>query len=189
MNAPRLAAHTFHLGPHLIDQAMVLFGTPEAITADIRCERDGAATDDAFDVTLHYPNLKLRALLRAGMLASAPTPRFLLQGTAGSYIKFGLDPQEDALKRGETPLPGTSWGQEPQQYWGTLRVPEGTSLVERPAPTVPGDYRKYYENIRDTLLGQAGLAATPQQALAVMRAIELADASSRQRHTLPWPSS
>ena len=65
----------FDLGPHLIDQAMVLFGEPEAISADLRIERDGASVDDAFDVVLHYP--RMRALLRAGMMVSTPTPRFV----------------------------------------------------------------------------------------------------------------
>src|SRR5207248_177035 len=62
----------FDLGPHLLDQAFVLFGTPRAVAADVRTERDGAAVDDAFDVTLRYANL--RAVLRASMLAAAPGP-------------------------------------------------------------------------------------------------------------------
>jgi predicted dehydrogenase len=173
----------FDLGPHLIDQALVLFGQPEAIAADVRIERDGAATDDAFDVMLYYP--QVRALLRAGVLVSAPTPRFTLQGTQGSYVKFGLDPQEDALKLGEAPKDHT-WGQEPEERWGILRSIEGGSLRESRIPTLPGDYRKYYENIRDVLLGKAELAVTPQQALDVMRALELAHESSRRRCAMPW---
>ena len=173
----------FDLGPHLIDQAMVLFGTPEAISADVRIERDGARIDDAFDVVLHYP--RLRALLRAGMLVSAPAPRFSVQGTHGSYVKFGLDPQEDALKRGERPE-GEAWGTEPEERWGTLRVLQGDFLTERPLPTQPGDYRKYYENVRDAILGKAQLAVTPQQALDVMHALELAAESSRKRCAVPW---
>src|ERR1035438_9953450 len=83
----------FDLGPHLIDQALLLFGAPRSISADVRIERDGAAVDDAFDVVLHYP--RMRARLRAGMLVSTPTPRFVVQATQGGYLKFGLDPQED----------------------------------------------------------------------------------------------
>ncbi len=173
----------FDLGPHLIDQAMVLFGRPEAISADVRIERDSARIDDAFDVVLHYP--RLRALLRAGMLVSAPAPRFSVQGTHGSYVKFGLDPQEDALKRGERPE-GEAWGTEPEERWGTLRVLQGDSLTERPLPTQPGDYRKYYENVRDAILGKVQLAVTPQQALDVMHALELAAESSRKRCAVPW---
>src|SRR2546430_16666740 len=76
----------FDIGPHLLDQAFVLFGIPRAVAADIRIERDGARVDDAFDVTLHYPNL--RAVVRASMLAAAPGPSFAVYGTGGSFIKY-----------------------------------------------------------------------------------------------------
>lgn len=173
----------FDVGPHLIDQALVLFGTPEAVAADVRTERDRATTDDAFDVMLFYS--QVRVVLRASMLVSAPTARFVLQGTQGSYVKFGLDPQEEVLKRGGIPE-GNSWGREPSDRWGILRSAENDSLAERPLLTLPGDYRKYYENVRDAILGSAPLAVTPQQALDVMRAIELAHQSSRKRCALPW---
>ena len=173
----------FDLGPHLIDQAMVLFGTPEAISADVRTERDGAAIDDAFDVVLYYPGL--RALLRAGSLVSTPTPRFAVQGTQGGYLKFDLDPQEDGLKRGETPA-GESWGREAPERWGTLLQARGDSLVADKLPTLPGDYRMYYENVRDAVLGTAPLAVTPEAALRVMRAIELAIESNRRRCVFAW---
>jgi scyllo-inositol 2-dehydrogenase (NADP+) len=175
----------FDLGPHLIDQTIVLFGAPEAISADVRIEREGAAVDDAFDVVLHYPGR--RALLRAGMLVSTPTPRYVIHGTKGGYLKFGLDPQEEALKRGETPA-GESWGHEAPDQWGTLHVAHGNSFAPEKLATLPGDYRQYYQNIRDAILGTAPLAVTPGQALSVMRALELAIESSRRRCTIPWPS-
>jgi predicted dehydrogenase len=173
----------FDLGPHLIDQALVLFGTPEAASADVRIERDGARIDDAFDVVLHYP--KMRAILRAGSLVSTPTPRFVIQGTQGGYLKYGLDPQEDALKRGETPK-GEFWGFEAPERWGTLLTAKGDSLVTEASPTAPGDYRQYYQNVRDALLGTAALSVTPEQALRVMRGLELAAESSRRRCAVPW---
>ncbi len=175
----------FDLGPHLIDQALVLFGPPEAISADVRIERDGARIDDAFDVTLHYP--KMRALLRAGSLVSTPTPRFVVQGTHGGYLKFGLDPQEDGLKRGETPK-NEFWGYEPPERWGTLLTVQGDSFATESCPTEAGDYRIFYQNVRDAMLGTAELSVTPEQALRVMGALELAVESSRRRCTLPWTS-
>ena len=173
----------FDLGPHLIDQALLLFGTPEALSADVRIEREGALVDDAFDVVLHYP--KLRALLRAGVLVSTPTPRFVIHGTRGGYLKYGLDPQEEALKRGETPR-GEFWGYEAPERWGTLLLAQGDSFVRDQLPTAPGDYCQYYANVRDALLGKAALAVTAEQALRVMRALELAQTSSRQGCTLSW---
>jgi predicted dehydrogenase len=175
----------FDLGPHLIDQAMVLFGEPEAIGADVRIEREGASVDDAFDVVLHYQ--KSRAMLRAGMLVSTQTPRFIIQGTQGGYLKYGLDPQEGALKRGERPS-GEFWGYEAPERWGTLLRAQGDSFIAEKCATEAGDYRKYYANVRDAMLGTAQLAVTPQQALRVMRALELAAESSRSGRVLPWNS-
>src|SRR3989441_9109933 len=101
---------------HLLDQAFVLFGTPRAVAADIRIERDGAAVDDAFDVTLHYPHM--RAHLRGTMLASGTAPTFIVHGTRGSFIKYGMDPQEGDLKAGRTP-DESNWDVEPAALHGT----------------------------------------------------------------------
>src|SRR5256884_1655494 len=155
------------LGPHLLDQAFVLFGTPHAIAADIGSERDGALVDDAFDVTLHYPTL--RAVLRGSMLAAAPGPSFAVHGTAGSFIKYGVDAQEAALKAGRTPGE-PDWDADPPALYGTLTTPEGA----RPVPTIPSSYARYYENVRDAVRGTAPLAVTPEQTLDVMRGLELA---------------
>ena len=169
----------FDLGPHLIDQALVLFGTPEAISADVRKERDGTAVDDAFDVTLHYPGM--RALLRASPLTAAPGPRFWICGTTGTFTKYGLDPQEQAMIAGADPTqPG--WGREAEEAWGVLTTASGTTKV----PTIAGNYRAYYENVRDAMLGRARIAVTPEQALNVMRALELSMQSSRSGCRLKW---
>ena len=171
----------FDLGAHLLDQALVLFGTPAAISADIRVEREGAATDDAFDITLHYP--RMRALLRASMLAASPGPTFAVHGTQGSFIKYGLDPQEAALKSGRTP-DEPNWDAEPPDRYGTLTTPAGIRTI----PTIPSSFTHYYENVRDAIQGTAQLAVTPEQILDVMRGLELALAGSRQRGVLPWPT-
>jgi len=172
----------FDLGAHLLDQALVLFGSPQAIAADIRTERAGAAADDAFDVTLHYPHM--RALLRASMLAASPGPTFAVHGTKGSFIKYGLDPQEAALKSGHTP-DESGWDAEPSEMYGRLTTPEGTRTI----PTVPSSFTHYYDNVRDAILGKAQLAVTPEQALNVMRGLELGVASSQTRCALPWTMS
>ena len=169
----------FDLGPHLLDQALLLFGIPEAISADIRIERDGAAADDAFDVTLRYP--RLRAVLRGSMLAQPLAPSFAVHGTKGSFVKYGLDPQEAALKAGRTP-DEPDWDVEPAELYGTLTTPEGTRTI----PTIRSSFTHYYENIRDAILGKAPLAVTPEWALQVMRGLELAVASSRERRVVPW---
>jgi predicted dehydrogenase len=164
----------FDLGPHLVDQALTLFGMPEAIAADVRIERDDAVVDDAFDILLRYP--KLTVLLRATMLACTAGPRFVLNGTLGTYIKYGMDPQEDALKEGGEPgTPG--WGEEDPKHWGTLTLAGGDP---RQIQTEPGDYREFYANVRDAILLKAPLAVTAQQGARVIRLLELARESSKE---------
>jgi scyllo-inositol 2-dehydrogenase (NADP+) len=187
----------FDLGPHLIDQALVLFGTPAAVSGDVRVERDTATVDDAFDITLHYPGLRVH--LRATMLAAEPGPHFVVHGTRGSYVKYGLDPQEDALKRGLIPgqLIGSNvWGQEPAEAFGTLSIGEAgdpqnrgvpaQACEQRRIPTDAGDYRGYYENVRDVILGNDSLAVTPPAALRVMRVLDLAQQSSTERRCIDF---
>ena len=171
----------FDIGPHLFDQALLLFGRPDAIGADIRVERGVTEVDDAFDVTLHYANM--RALLRASMLAQPVGPTWIVHGTKGSFLKYGMDPQEAALKAGRTPRE-PDWDSEPVELHGTLVTPQGTSVV----PTLRSSFAQFYENIRDAILGKAPLAVTPEWSLDVMRGLVLALESSRQRRILAWTS-
>ncbi len=174
----------FDLAPHLVDHALLLFGLPEAVTADIRIEREQAVVDDAFDVMLHYPR-GLRAVLRSTMLAAAIRPRFVLQGTAGAFIKRTFDPQEDNLRHDRTPVSG-AWGPEPEENWGILtRVEGGEPRQTRVAP-VACDYRDYYANLRDALLGHAEPAVSPEWALDVMQVLMLARESSETHTTVSW---
>ncbi len=173
----------FDLGPHLIDHALVLFGLPEAVTADVRMERDNAVTYDAFDILLHYPD-SLRAVLRSTMLAASPRPRFVLHGTRGGFFKQSFDPQENNLRRGEIPK-DAPWGAEPEEDWGVLTLYDAEKATQRRIPSGTGDYRDYYANVRDAILGKAELAVTPEWALDIMRVLELARESSQKRCTIP----
>jgi predicted dehydrogenase len=174
----------FDLAPHLVDHALVLFGLPEAVTADIRIEREAAVVDDAFDVTFHYPG-GMRAVLRSSILAAVPRPRFVLHGTQGAFVKQSFDPQEANLRRGYIPQ-DTAWGAEPEEKWGVLTIAEGEKLIERRIPSATCDYRDYYANVRDAILGRGTLAVTPQWALDVMRLMELCRESSTRRCAIPW---
>jgi scyllo-inositol 2-dehydrogenase (NADP+) len=175
----------FDLGPHLLDQAWALFGQPAAMTTDLRAERDGAVVDDAFDVVLHYA--RMRVLIRSNLLTCFPGPRFRLNGTRGSFVKYGSDPQEEALKRGETP-DQPNWGREPEENWGTLSLAKGETITQTRIPTETGDYRRYYQNVRDAIVSGAPLDVSPQHGLRIMQALELAIESSRRRCTLPFPA-
>jgi scyllo-inositol 2-dehydrogenase (NADP+) len=176
----------FDLAPHLIDHALLLFGMPEALTADIRTEREGAVADDAFDLAFHYPR-GLRTDLRSSILAAATRPRFILHGTQGAFVKQSFDPQESNLRRGYIPS-DTAWGAEPQENWGLLTLSENGTLTERRVPSANCDYRDFYANLRDAVLGKAKLAVSPDWALDVMRLLELARQSSQERRTVSVPA-
>jgi len=177
----------FDLGPHLVDQALQLFGPPEHVLADIRIEREGSLTEDAFDVTLYYKN-GLRAILTASMLAPDPRPHYRIQGTRGAYVKHTLDPQE-ALLRADHPATGDDWGVEPERDWGTMTLWGDGELAHAKVPTLRGDYRDFYAQVRDAIEGRAIPPVTPEQALRLMYTLELCVESSRKRAPLPWAFS
>jgi len=172
------------IAPLLIDLALVLFGIPQAVAADVRIERENAVADDAFDIMLHYPG-GMRAVLRSCILAAAPRPRFVLFGTKGSFVKQTFDPQENNLRHGNIPK-DTSWGAEPEENWGVLTTPSGDGFTQRRIPPAGSDYRDYYANVRDAILGKAALAVTPEWSLDVMRILELARESSQKGCIIPW---
>jgi scyllo-inositol 2-dehydrogenase (NADP+) len=169
------------IGSHLVDQALVLFGVPSAVTGDVRRERDGVEADDAFDVTLDYDTMTVA--LGAAMLRREPRPRFALHGTRGSFVKSGLDTQEEALRAGGTPVsPG--WGEEPAERWGQLAVEAAGVDVRETVATLPGSYQSFYENVRDAVYGEAELTVAPEQARDAILVLELARLSADERRTV-----
>jgi scyllo-inositol 2-dehydrogenase (NADP+) len=184
----------FDLGPHLVDQALALFGAPDAITASVRADRDETAIEDAFDITLHYQGANGKGLLahcRTSLLACDNAPRFLLHGTKGSFKKHGLDPQESALEGGaKVPVLGSpeAWLREKESEWGKLTVAPVPSdpamLVERHVKTEPGDYRGFYANVRDAVLGTSPPALTAEDGYRVVKLLEMARESSAKGCTL-----
>lgn len=174
----------FDLGPHVIDQALVLFGEPRSITASAFCQRESSVVDDAFDVCLEYP--ELRAMVRARMIVYAPGPHLLIHGTKGSFIKYGMDPQEPRLRSASVPSSmnwGGDWGEDAQALWGALSV-VGEPVVK--VRTERGDYRRFYANVRDAIEKKTPLEIPSDQVLRSMRALLLAHKSSRERRTVAW---
>jgi predicted dehydrogenase len=184
----------FDLGPHLIDQALALYGLPGTITASVHQDRDVTAIDDAFDVVLNYDlaGHTLRYECHATMIAAANAPRFHANGTHGSFVKYGLDPQEQALKDGALPPSldtPSDWLAEPESAWGTLTVApnpsEPAELELTKLPTLHGDYRLFYANVRDAILGTAPLAISAEDGFRTIKLLELALQSSHEQRTLP----
>ncbi|WP_110657370.1 oxidoreductase [Salinicola halimionae] len=160
----------FDLGSHLLDQSLVLFGTPESISLDLSCQREGAKVDDYFHAVLRYG--ESRVILHGGTLVSTPGARFTVHGTRASYVKHGLDPQEDMLKRGDR-QPSPQWGEDWRHGLMTIgQVREGGQPELHEIPTLPGDYLAYYAGVRDAIQGTAPLPVTAEAALDVMRMLE-----------------
>lgn len=174
----------YDLGAHLIDEALCLFGLPAAVTGDERIQRSGGQTIDNFTVVLDYDQLKVT--LKGGMLVREPGPTYVLHGEQGSFVKYGTDVQEAALKAGLKPNEVAAWGREPEATWGRINTDyQGQHLVGR-IESEAGDYRGYYDNVYQAITGQADLAVTARQARQTIRIIELAMQSSAEKRTLPY---
>jgi predicted dehydrogenase len=157
----------YDLGPHVADQALQLFGPPESVFADLAMQRDGAQATDYFHVLLKYP--ARRVVLHGSTLVAEPPRRFEVHGKRGSYVKNGMDIQEDLLKAGD--LPGTpGWGTDPNT--GILTTWNGGSRHQRSIPNLPGGYPQFYEAVRDAILKGAPNPVPPEDGIAVMRVIE-----------------
>ncbi|MBE8595009.1 oxidoreductase [Xenorhabdus sp. BG5] len=169
----------YDLAPHLLDQAVQLFGKPQAITTDLGMMRPDAETADYFHAQLTYPDLKV--VLHATMLAAAESPVYTLHGMDGSYTKYGLDPQEERLKVGERP-PRADWGYDARDGYVTLS--QDDDLVTKVVPTIPGNYGAYYAAIRDAILFGKPNPVTASEAILIMKLIEAGEKSAKEQRTI-----
>lgn len=174
----------YDLGAHLIDQALQLFGLPQSIRADVRTQRPGAGADDFFELVLDYPSL--RVALYSGMLVRLPGPFFNIHGDRGSFVKYGMDVQEEALKAGKTPANTPDWGTEPASQHGRLLTEHAGLLIDATVQSERGSFQDFFINVQQAIRGEAPLAVTPEQARDTIRIIELALQSSREQRTLPY---
>ncbi|KAF9166960.1 hypothetical protein DFQ26_006359 [Actinomortierella ambigua] len=181
----------YDLCSHLLDQALVLFGEPEYLTAHVSNQRQLATSqvDDQFLVHLDYRS-GLRVTLGANMLARIPSARFRLTGMQGSYVKNGLDVQENQLKEGLTPTNKGVYGIENESSWGELDseiVVDGIPMhFKGKIDSGEGKYGDYYANVRDAILGIGKLQVTAEQAAWVIHGIQLAIESSLSGKRVPW---
>lgn len=176
---PEFKASTlYNLGSHLIDQALMLFGMPDAVYADLRKQRSGSMVDDLFDLNLYYPEIKVT--LRSSYLVREPGPRFMLHGTEGSYVKQGVDPQEEALTQGHLPdEPG--FGKEPEELWGIMNTNLNGIHFRGPVETFPGCYQEFYNLLYETLVNGKKPAVLPEESLNGIRIIKAAYESDEKR--------
>jgi scyllo-inositol 2-dehydrogenase (NADP+) len=154
----------------MIDQALMLFGMPDSISADVLAQRRGAEVDDYFELNLHYG--ARRVCLRSSTLAAQPRPRFAVHGTDGSFVKHGLDPQEAQLKAGMDPRTGDFGVDECD---GVLTLPDGSHEA---IPSERGDYRAFYDRVADAVLDGAPVPVDPADARDGLALIDLARRAS-----------
>jgi len=171
----------YDLGSHLVDQSLNLFGWPDWISADITAQRKGATTDDYFHVTLGYG--ALRVVLHSSMMTPVAGPCVEAQGSAGSFVKYGMDRQEEALKACRIPGDDT-WGDDP--IAATLTPVFGDQVGEpQRVATIPGNYLAYYEGVARLIREGAPNPVAPEDARKVMRILDLGFQSARDGRRLP----
>jgi scyllo-inositol 2-dehydrogenase (NADP+) len=170
----------FDLGSHLIDQALYLFGKVSSVYAEMSQRRPGASVDDDSFVALRFAN-GITAHLWMNQVTRIAGQRLRVSGLRGTYEKWGLDPQEDALRLGKRPG-DSDWGLEPESQWGRLSTSLGAEgvHVDGPVETVPGAYEQYYAQVRDALSKGSPMPVDPSSSLEVIRIIEAAQISARE---------
>ena len=163
------------LGPHLIDQAVQLFGMPDAVTGDLAIQRNGAVVEDYFEATLRYG--ARRVIVSTASVVAAARPRFALHGTKGSFVKYGIDPQEAVLRGGGSPRdPG--YGVDAAADHGTLTLADGTTSVVR---SERGDWRRYYAQVAVAIREHSAPSVSPREALDVIALIARVRKSAVER--------
>jgi len=175
----------YDLGPHLVDQALCLFGVPDAVTACLRALRHGSSVCDYFHVQFHYADKEVQ--LGSRPFTASPNLRFQLLGDLGTFVKYGFDPQEERLKQGCIPI-ADEWARDDAARYGQLYGATDGQVV----PTELGGYQQFFRGLADAVQGQGPPPVTAAEALAVIQLLELAERSHAARRTLnvdasAWP--
>jgi scyllo-inositol 2-dehydrogenase (NADP+) len=171
----------YNLGSHMLDQVFVLFGMPEYIDARMGIQRPGGRVDDFYDIRLQYDGMNV--IVKSSYLVRQPGPRYIIHGTEGSFVKYGLDPQEQSLK--EKQVPGSKgWGTESNEFWGKLNTTLNGRHIEDKIETVPGNYSAFYQNLFKAIRLGEELAVQPEEARQVIKLIEAAIESNRSKRAV-----
>lgn len=171
----------YNLGPHMLDQALVLFGMPLFADARIGIQRPQGKVEDFYDIRLEYSDFNV--IVKSSYLVREAGPRYIVHGTEGSFVKYGLDPQEQALK--EKQIPGKpGWGTETREWWGKLNTTSDGLTFNGLIETIPGNYPAYYQNVYDAITTGKPLAVTGDQARDVIKLIEACIESSKTRRAV-----
>lgn len=171
----------YDLGSHLVDQALQLFGKPQALFADIRVVRPTSQVDDYFELLLYYSTFRVR--LKCSYLVREPLPAYILHGIKGSFIKTKSDVQETALQSGV--MPNTpDWGSEPENERGLLHTEKDGTLILEYLPAAQGNYSAYYKGIYDAIRLHKEPPVKAEEGLDVVYIITKAFESNEQKRVI-----
>lgn len=171
----------YNLGSHMIDQAFVLFGKPNAVTAHLKIVRTGGVVTDYYDIRLEYNGFS--AILKCSYLVKNPGPRYSVYGEYGTFHKHGIDPQEELLKAGNLPV-WADWGKEPIDEWGTIVYEKDGETTEELVETLPGNYNIFYNNLFEAIRKGKELLVKPEETVEVLKIMEACVESNRSKKTI-----
>jgi scyllo-inositol 2-dehydrogenase (NADP+) len=169
------------LGPHVIDQALYLFGMPEAVFADLRVTRPESVVEDYFDILLYYSSFRVR--IKGGFIVKEPLPAYIVHGTKGSFLKFRADVQEADLQKGLLPNIA-NWGTEPQEKQGFINYDMNGTTIRQKIKTLQGNYLEFYNGVYTALTQNAPMPVTVDDGIRVMQIIEAAFRSSEEKRVV-----
>ena len=161
----------------------MLFGKPEAVFCRLFNQREHSVADDSFDLKLIYPDLNVT--VKAGVFVKEAGPRFAIHGTLGSFVKYGLDPQEAALRKGKVPS-GEKWGKEAKRNWGLLNTEFNGKKIRGRYETAPGNYMGFFQDVFNALARGTKPAIKPEEVFTTLTIIEKATESDRQRSVIKF---
>ena len=177
------AGVVYDLAPHIVDQALTLFGRPTHVFADIHVMRDTSQVEDYFEILLYYPTMRVR--LRATYFAREPVPSYILHGSKGSFLKTRADIQEASLQAGKKPT-GPDWGTEPQSEQGVLHTEVDGKIVRESVKTLQGNYMDFYDGVYKAIVNSQKPPVTADDGILVMRVIEAAFKSYREKRVIDF---
>lgn len=157
------------LGPHIIDQAVYLFGKPDSVFGEVKIQRPGSQVNDYFDIHLFYPSLSVR--LKASLIVKEQPAAYALHGTHGSFLKNRGDIQEDVLKKGIKPG-GNEWGIEAVENAGILNTVKDGKETRITIPTLQGNYMDFYDELYTAIAHEGKLPVSAEDGLQTIRIIE-----------------
>ena len=171
----------YDLGSHLIDQALQLFGMPEAVFADLAIIRPVSKVEDYMELLMFYPGLRVR--IKSSYLVREALPSYNIHGVKGSFIKARTDVQERMLQAGLSP-DQPDWGVEPDNEKGLLHTEKDGKIIREYVPSLRGNYMEYYDNMYAALRKGKPVPVTAEDGLNIIRIIEAAYRSVKEKRVV-----